>query len=430
MDIHDYLKNGICMAPGGGRTDRMSGGRLKPYFAAETRRYVADRARYAHNFYEAEIQGMDREHPMEKKWYRIRVADIITNAVVGANMYDGWKTVYFEDPTVEELPRGAKLWFAGSCWLSVNPANIGGVMVSGIIRQCDAVWGKLDYYGNPVYVPFVRDKLATKANDNQTQQYTLIAQHYNNCLMGRDDLSRDLRENTRMILGSSAYTVAGLNDSARDFTDNPDSVGILYFTIYRQEPTENDDMERGIAEGKAFSWEITVSGPRRLAEGGTAQLTADSLRCGMAPERPASYLWESSDFDVLTVDETGRVQAIGPGTAVITCRLAQNPDIFQTTVMEVEADRNVPHIAFLDTVPAELAQYQDLTLRAAVFEDGVPVNDPVEFHVKGPDPSCYEIIPGFGSITLRCLFPSRTPLEITAESGAHSVTTEITLRGF
>lgn len=436
MGLEQYRRNGLSAGsrlPPVPASQPLSQGRQTPYFAANTRAFLQERARYADNVYEAEIQGMDPEDPMGVRWYRIRVEDVINNSAVSSNMYEGWKMVFFEDPDVEAMPRGVKLRFAGSAWISVNPNDLGSPVCNGIIRRCDAVWGYLDYYGNPVYVPFVRDKEAPKATDNSYGERTVIAKHYHNCLMARDEKSRCLHENTRIILGSSAYTVTGLNDSSRDYTDDPESVRMMYFSIYRQEPTENDDMERQIADAKSFSWEIAVSGARDMTAGQKQTLSASSLRCGEAPdgEHPVTYLWESSDPGTAKIDPDGTVTAVSPGTAVITCTLAENPEILTTITLSVAEMSQEAALAFTLRPPERLAQYQSADMRAAVTENGQETGAPVTFSAAGPDPTCYALTDnGDGTAEVTAYFPSYTPLTVTARSGDLEASVTIELTGF
>lgn len=433
MDLQKYQKNGLAA---GNRVIQvpaslpLSQGRQTPYFAGATRKYLQNYAQYADNFFAAEIQGMDPENPMDTAWYRIRVEDIIGNSVAGTNMYDGWKMIFFENPEVEVLPKGVKLWFAGSCWLSINPDNIGSPVANGVIRKCDSVWGKLDYYGNAVYVPFVRDKAPTRANDNSETEYIILAKNYYNCIMAADENSADLRENTRIILGSSAYTVTGLNDSSRSYTDDPNSVALLYFSLYRQEPNDTDDMTRQIAGANAFSWEISIGGSRTMTAGKTQTLTASSLRCGEAPDpaQEISYTWSSSNEEAATVDGTGKVTAVAAGSTVITCQLTQNPNISQTMTLEVSEASASPVMAFMTPPPQTLEQYQTVTLTADVFENGAPTGASVTYTCTGPSDNCFTAtVNEDGGLDITCYFPSYTPLTVTAVSGDLQISADILL---
>lgn len=405
-------------------------GLQRQYFAGETRAYLDEIAKYSSNYFEAEVQGLNPANRTEKKWCHIRVAEVISNAVVGTNLFDGWKMVYFEDPSIDYVPRGTKFRFWDNLWIAVNPSNVGSVSGNAIIRQCDSVWGTLDYYGNAVYVPFVRARQQAKATDNNAQQYTLLAEHYFDSIMPMDEMSAALRENTRMILGSAAYYVTGLNDSSREFTEDAESVRLLYFTLNRAEITENDDTERGIADARSFSWDISIHGGGILMVGQRETLTASSVRNGEVSEREADYLWESSNPAILTVDAEGTVTAVGEGSAKIICRLAQNTAITQTVSISAVSAPVGEEVAFAGTVPTEIAQYAPVTLTAALWRDGKETGESITFDISGAPAQCYGTENEGNSVTITCYYPSETGITITASAGTARTVKHIRLTGF
>lgn len=93
-------------------------------------------------------------------------------------------------------------------------------------------------------------------------------------------------------------------------------------------------------------------------------------------------------------------------------------------------ERQDDRVEFLDTVPESLRQYRSVTLTAAVIRGGESVDEPVTFHTDGPDPGCYDAGVNDNSLTVKCLYPSRYPLRITAEGGGMEAVAEIVLAGF
>src|SRR5215207_312783 len=57
------------------------------------------------------------------------------------------------------------------------------------------------------------------------------------------------------------------------------------------------------------------------AAGDQVQLTATATRNGIPLPTLPGHIWESSNQEVATVDQTGRVTAVGPGTADIAVRV-------------------------------------------------------------------------------------------------------------
>src|SRR5215211_7835553 len=77
--------------------------------------------------------------------------------------------------------------------------------------------------------------------------------------------------------------------------------------------------------GSVFGLELTVS-PKvdtlvASAAGDQVQLTASATRNGVPLTGLPGHVWESSDQAVATVDQSGKVTAVGPGTADIAVRV-------------------------------------------------------------------------------------------------------------
>ena len=91
-----------------------------------------------------------------------------------------------------------------------------------------------------------------------------------------------------------------------------------------------------------------------LPEGAVLDLSAQ-VRVQPSNASDASLIWESSDVDVCTVDETGRVTAVGCGTAEITARAADSvrTENADGTVTYSPAPVTVPVTVGTGTTPAD-----------------------------------------------------------------------------
>lgn len=416
----DSLKNVLLLAPppmpaGNGPTPEETG-QLRQYMDDPARRFLEKMAPYATNFFGAQAQGMDQSDFWAVNWYEIRAADTFPSASISDNSHQGdWKTITFRRRDLDYIPIGAKLWFWKNVWLAYNPDNIGGAFSTAVVRRCNMVWKRYDYYGNILSEPFVVERNATRANANEYNIYQGLPDHYSNCVMQVNPQTMGLRENDRMVMGQAVYAVRGLSDYIREFTEDENSVRLLYFSLYFQQPTELDDMENGIADGKAFSWTISVDGPREMREGQTAVFTPSSLRCGQAPDREVSYLWESLSPS-LTVDETGTVTAGSLGEGTIRCSLEQNPGIYTDIPITVSAREA---LVWACTVPENLPVYRGVTL-------SVESKKSVKWDFSGPE-GLYQAVVDGKSAALTAYFPSDTPLTVTVTDGENILTTELKL---
>lgn len=414
------IQNAMLLAPGpppaGNGPTPSETGQRPLWMDDAARRMLEKMAPYATDFFEAEIQGLDSEDFWKTGWYEVRAAGTFPSASISENSKNNdWKTITFRRRDIDYIPTGAKVWFWKSCWLAYNPDNIGGAFSTAVVRRCNRNWKRYDYYGNILSEPFVVERNATRANANEYNIYQGLPDHYNNCVMQYNPQTMDLRENDRIVMGQAVYAVRGLSDYILDFSTDEGSVRLLYFSLYFQQPTELDDMTQQIADGKAFSWTISVSGPREMREGQTAVFIPSSLRCGQVPDREVSYLWESLSPG-LTVDETGNVTAGSLGEATIRCSLEQNPSIYTDIPITVTARAA---LVWACTVPETLPVYREITL--TVESDG-----DVMWDFEGPD-GLYQAAVDGKTVTLTAYFPSEMPLTVTVTDGGNTLTAQLKL---
>ena len=408
------------------------GDKQRQYLSPETKTFTQAYARYSSDYVEAQAQGLDPEAPFVWQTRCLRLADVVRPSAAISRHFDDYKLALFADRDVEYVAPGAKIVTMGSTWLAVNPANVSGADGGALLRRCNAVWNHLDWYGNVVSEPIVVENERANANDPDAQNSQNITKGYFNVICQYNDDTRQIDTNTRMILGSGGYRVTGFSDFETEFTGDYGSVRLLNFTVRYEEPNEAmDDMDRHVAGGRSFSWDVDISGPSSLAVGAAGRLCAWSKRNGAyvsgSAEQPVTYLWESSDEAVAAVDGDGLVTAISEGEAVITATLAQNPaysDSFRVAVTEQEDG-----VFFTGTVPASIAAYDEAAVTAAYFEDGAETDEAVEFSFSGAAEGSYGVLTGPRAALIFCYRYSETPLTVTARHGDDSASAEIRLEG-
>jgi uncharacterized protein YjdB len=74
-----------------------------------------------------------------------------------------------------------------------------------------------------------------------------------------------------------------------------------------------------------------------LERGETAQLTATVLP---ADARQQAVLWGSNNYNVVNLDQTGKVKAVGPGTCVVTCSATDGSGVYAECNVTVYVDNS------------------------------------------------------------------------------------------
>jgi hypothetical protein len=423
----------LCGGMPQGKTNRAynDGSLQYQYFQNETQAYTQAMGPYASNVYAADMQGLDPDNFYD--WQRVKIRSIrAAQAQTGETMPDDWQRIYLIDPArYTYIPQGAMLKYADNTWIVYKGKNMEAILGAAIVRRCNAVINVLDWYGNVVSVPMSYAKMGTLGNATHATENTITSKNYIACICQLNEYSKSFTENTRIILGDTAYAMRGMDDFTREFTDDPGSVHLLTFTIERVEVQPFDNIELGVADYGGFSWDLAIDWNNSMKVGMTQQLKVTSKRNNTAvassEEHQITYLYESSDESVLTVEENGLVTAVGEGTASVTVSLEQNSSITQTVEIEVPAAENA-YVAFTSTIPAKMHESDAITVSAAYFEDGEATMNAVEFTFSGPEDGAFTVAQLMeNTYMVTSYHASQKPLTVTASYDNHTVSAEIYL---
>lgn len=409
---------------------RHAQGLQRQYFTHPTQANAADVGEIADNVFNTACQGVDSG----KDWYEYTPIQIRTTfastSVTGELQPDDWQRIFIIRPAgLTYIPIGSYLHYADNWWIVYKPNNMGLGIGQAIVRRCNAVINTLDYYGNVVSVPMSYAKMGTLGNASHATENSITAKNYISCICQLNRYSKGFAENTRLLLGGTAYAMRGVNNFTREFTDEGDSVHIITFTIELAKPLPQDDFERGVADGLAFSWVLRIAGSESMTVGGAQTLSIESVRNGeiIASDEtlPIGYIFSSSDENVLTVDETGAVKAVGAGEATVTVKLAQNPEIKSELTISVGEGKS--GIEFTKLAKS-IKRFESAKVAAAFFDSGAETDAELEFSFGGAGNYCYGAKKtGKNEYELTCYALAAKPLKVTARHEEYSAEAEIQL---
>lgn len=439
MENCDYIKNVGILGGNLNLTAKNVPGqyssRKRQYLGNESNAFIKQYAKYSSDFFSAMAQGLVDGEPETWTEVSIRMADIVSQTSIQTRKADDFKVILVGDEWVEYIKQGTKFKTMGSTWLCIDPQNISGSFGSALVERCNAVWNHLDWYGNILSEPLSVDGIIEKANANDPQNTTLIAKGYFNVKCQYNKWTAQLNTNSRLILGSGAYAITGYSDFAQEFTGDYSSVNMLEFTIRHEEPNfEIDDMENHVAGGKTFSWEVSIEATPSMVVGGAMRCSASSFRCGEPADDladyPVTYVWDTSNKGVATIDGEGNVTAISAGTCSIVCWVAQNPALRQTCILTVEeAGSETGSLTFTETPPASLNAYESAEISCLYLFGGGTTTNKVTWTFSGADENAYSAVISGNTVSVGCWGGSETPLIITASCNGSEISCEIALNG-
>lgn len=428
------LTGGCFLPPVQTNAPPQYGDKRHEYFAEVTKEFNAQISKYSSDYVDGVLELASPDGTVTERNVTGRFSNVVTTTASITRKYDDYKNVLFDQKDIGYVRPGSKLTTMGSVWLAINPDNVSSPTANGIFRRCNAVWNYLDYYGNVVSEPIIVENEAANADAPDAQQDQRIAVGYFTVTCQYNDFTRQINDNTRLILGSKAYQVTGYADFKQEFTGDYSTVRLLTFHVRTLTSNdETDDMERHIAGGKAFSWEIAIDGQGIAYVGNAAKYTASSVRNGQnvesTEEYPIDYIWISSDPSVATVTQDGTVTPIQPGAVTITAELAQNGEIAAQKQIEV---RNSGYgLQFVNAPPAVMEAFQTTEIVAVAFVGGEPSDyTDITWEFSGADESAYSVTTDKNRATVTCYGYSKKPLIVKAKAYVLEQSAEIRLMGW
>ena len=417
------------------------GDKRHEYFATPTEIFREEYLKYASDFVGAEMQ-MWPEGETEAVWapVQLRFANVVRPTAAIQRNFDDYKQILPRNPRIGYIRPGTLVRSMGNVWLVVNPDNMSGGEGAAIVRRCNAVWNHLDWYGKIVSEPIVVENVRANASSPDSQIDQQISMGYYNVTCQYNDFTRQVNDNTRIVLGDAgnpyenakAYRVTGFGNFFREFTMEAGSVRTLSFTIRVQtKNSDTDDLVNCVAEGKSFRWETLLTGPAQVGTGEEVQFFASSLRNGEAvsgtEEHPVRYIWTVEGTEGASITQDGVLTATEAGDVTVTAYLAQNPA--QMASMKVTVNGQENGVRFVSAVPPSLGALDSVVVQAAVFANGTRTEDVVAWSWSGGEPGAYTVGTEGNEALITCYGYAEAPLVLTASFGAYSARAEIRLEG-
>ena len=432
MSIQKNIRTATAGTPPAnyGSNSQRNDGLLHQYYRNRSKEFFKQKIPYTSALYEAEIQGVNEDDFYAWTPVKLRTSDLI-NPTTGEHLTDDWQEIILQNTNIDSIPLGAYVKFNDNVWIVVNPDDVGSVTGNTIVKRCNCTYNTYDYYGNVVKTPMSYSKGMALASANDVTEYINLPGTYQHIVLQLNEATKDVHNNTRLILGGEGYYLTGVTNFIREHTFDPVS-HIIRAECRLGEANEYDDLANEVSNGKAFNWIVTLTGSEKMVVGSTQTITASSVRNGQTPdaEHTYSYVWESSDSDVVAVDNNGVCEATGEGTSTITCYLRENTNICATIEITASQSLTGAHVEFITDLPQDLRAYESVSCEAAYFVDGVKQEDAIVYSFGGANINCFGTEKHGNVLTITCYAPSDVPLIVNAACHGQEETQVLYLIGY
>ena len=434
-NLQNNIKNGLLTASRLNNVVTNSPANTSPKYSKyndEATAYYHEYAPYASNVFDAEIQGLDYNDFYKWTKVHLRSSNVI-NPSTGENLSTSWQSILILDRKVDFIPIGAYVKYNNSIWIVYNPDNIASPTGNTIVIRCNTTYNTLDYYGNLVKTPMFYAKGTVLASSPYYMEFSATLDGYQHVIMQLNEVTEQITNNTRIILGKSAFGMYGVSDFPEEFTGDPNSCHIFRADLRLQETVESDDLVNHVADGKYFSFTLDIGGNNTMIVGEPQTLSITARRNGdivqSTTENPITYVWTSSDETIATVDEYGVVTPVSVGSCVITCSIQQNTAITSTFSFSVEERAEQSYVDFVTPIPQELRAFDSVEIEAVYYENGSATDERIAYSLTNADEDSYSFDRIGNVLTINAWYPSDKPLIIWASCNGYETSASITIVG-
>ena len=262
--------------------------------------------------------------------YKMRVERVF-NAKTQDTRSDDWKEFLSPEPDFD-LPYGLYLRWKNNYWIVYNKENFDYPTRGVICRRCITTFNWVDEWGNLREYPVSIGK-PKEASDYVNVQFTNPG-GFNVFYMQLDQYSKYIRPNDRFMVGNDGYWTSykvqggGVANYLREETMNATSTGLLSLICFTYEGNDDtDNLEIGVANyyEKIFTMELDQYEIQQYS--GFSTKIIPTIKRGTVIKDNVELSWQSSDENIVTVDENGTIILIDEGEADIICTMTKNDSV-------------------------------------------------------------------------------------------------------
>ena len=262
--------------------------------------------------------------------YKMRVERVF-NAKTQDTRSDDWKEFLSPEPDFD-LPYGLYLRWKNNYWIVYNKENFDYPTRGVICRRCITTFNWVDEWGNLREYPVSIGK-PKEASDYVNVQFTNPG-GFNVFYMQLDQYSKYIRPNDRFMVGNDGYWTSykvqggGVANYLREETMNATSTGLLSLICFTYEGNDDtDNLEIGVANyyEKIFTMELDQYEIQQYS--GFSTKIIPTIKRGTVIKDNVELSWQSSDENIVTVDENGTIMLIDEGEADVICTMTKNDSV-------------------------------------------------------------------------------------------------------
>lgn len=349
------------------------------------------------------------------------ISEFILNEIKDSRDF---RKLLFKDST-HEVGLGLFYQFENNYWITYDATESESVNSYIYVRQCNNVAKWIDKEtGNIIEIPCVLGEDVASSKSKITGDYTNIANNMTTLWLQGNKNTLKLLVNQRFIFNGRPWKISGYSNYVQDNYVTKD-VPMLFFDLYLDVKSINDDYENGIADNNFYDYEIIIlENPIEQIQGFEGVLSAEvTLNEEVVDIKPE---WLSMNDNGI-IDQDGNYKIIGEvgTTATFKATIATQSTMVSILIKEViEAQNDL----VIEPLITELKQGRNTDIDVNLYVNGVKQSNEVTATLSGAEGHYEWNIIAHNKFNLKNTEMSSKPLMITFTSGEISETISIILR--
>ena len=242
------------------------------------------------------------------------------------------------------------------------------------VRRCNQWMKIVDPMNGSIYqIPVVVDYDMTASSNRVTSSIITPNNHASVKVQQNAFTDRLFKTNARFILGGRPFKITGMQNATNQFINN-DLASLMDIDLFLDEIWEQDNLEDGVAYNGTYDYVVEISSQdMELTPNSEGQLYSNVLLNGESVERIVE--WNSSDKEVIVIDESGRYNVVGEigQTAFITASLYGNVDVYDRINITIIDESMIQADIIIDPIITSIREYESVQITVMGLYNGLIV---------------------------------------------------------
>lgn len=308
-------------------------------------------------------------------------------------------------------PLGLMYKYLDHDWIVTDNDDDSTIIKTFQVRRCNNMARWIDPSTGCLHcIPCVINYNAMSSNPTVDKDQLTPNNKYEVIIQGNQETLK-IKENQRFIFNGRPFKLIGFNNALQTDTISKQAT-LLHWLVELDSKLPTDDYVNCIANAKEYEYSISIDNKiMSQVQGFKGQFNANVTFNNKVVDR--KIIWTSNRF--ATVDNFGNFTLTGEAGSIaeITCYIEGNPNIFDTTIINI-SDVIIPQKELIiNPIYNEISEGDFIEFTTDIYIDNIKQPTDVICTASGVDSKHYNLTNIGNKFTLKNILMSKSPLTLT-----------------